>query len=197
MNIGEFITSINSFDLLVVFVLAAMFILGFIQGTIRRLLGIAAILFSFLFAANVREPLGDFLSANWTHLAPEYAVMIGFFTVFVAASLAFTIVIQSFYKRAPLFENYTVVDEILGGLLGIVQGVLILIALVVILDSVFEVPGVPKTNSELPFLRELQAAYDPSTTAKILRETIIPGFFAVLGPFIPDALRLFFPGRAA
>ncbi len=197
MNIGEFITSINSFDLLVVFVLAAMFILGFIQGTIRRLLGIAAILFSFLFAANVREPLGEFLSTNWTHLAPEYAVMLGFFAVFFAASVAFTLVIQAFYKRAPLFEKYTVVDEILGGLLGIVQGVLILIAIVVILDSVFEIPGVPKTNTEMPFLRELHDAYDPSTTARILRETIIPGFFAVLGPFIPDALRQFFPGGGA
>ena len=58
MNIGEFITSINRFDLLVVLFLGGMFVLGFVQGTIRRLLGLAAMLFSFLLAANLRDSLG-------------------------------------------------------------------------------------------------------------------------------------------
>ena len=40
---------------------AGFFVLGFAQGTIRRLIGIASVLFSFLFAANVAEPLGRFL----------------------------------------------------------------------------------------------------------------------------------------
>ena len=44
---------------------SAMFVLGFIQGTIRRLLGLASMLFSFLFAANLRDPLGDYLAQNW------------------------------------------------------------------------------------------------------------------------------------
>ena len=196
MDIGAFLTSINTFDLLFVFVLGAMFILGFIQGTIRRLMGIASILFSFLVAANVREPLGEFLATNWTHLRPEYATMVGFGTVFVAAAIAFTIVIQAFYKKAPLFEKYTVVDEMLGGVLGVVQGVLILAITVIVLDSVFEIPGVPRTDTELPFLRELHDAYDPSITASILRETVIPAMFAILGPFIPDSLRALFPGSA-
>ncbi len=197
MNIGDFITSFNTFDLLVVFVLMAMFILGFIQGTIRRLLGIAAILFSFLVAVNLREPLGEFLVNNWSHLRPEYSMMIGFGTVFVAASIAFTVVIQAFYKKAPLFEKYTVVDELLGGTLGVVQGVIILGAMMIILDSVFEIPGVPETPTELPFLREIHDAYDGSGTAALMRGTVIPSFLVVLGPFIPDAIRQFFPGATA
>jgi uncharacterized membrane protein required for colicin V production len=197
VDIGEFITSLNTFDLLVVFVLGAMFILGFIQGTIRRLMGIASILFSFLVAANVREPLGEFLAANWTHLRPEYATMVGFGTIFVATAITFTIAIQAFYKKAPLFEKYTVVDEVLGGVLGVLQGVLLLAITVIILDSVFEIPGVPRTNTELPFLRELHDAYDPSITAGILRDRAIPVLFAILGPFIPDTLRQLFPGTGA
>jgi len=197
VNIGEFLASINTFDLLVVFVLMAMFILGFIQGTIRRLLGTAAILFSFLFAANVREPLGKFLAANWTHLEPAYAVMIGFGTVFVAGGLAFTVIIQAFYKKVALIEKYTVVDEVLGGLLGVLQGLIILGAMIVILDTAFEVPGMPARNTELPFLRQLHGAYDNSVTAATMRGTLIPAFFAILGPFIPSALRQFFPGSGA
>jgi len=70
LNIAEFIRSFNLFDLLVILFLFGMFILGFIQGTVRRLLGLAAILFSFLLAANLREPLGNFLASNWTQFHP-------------------------------------------------------------------------------------------------------------------------------
>ena len=89
-----------------------MFVLGFFQGTIRRLLGLASMLFSFLFAANLRAPLGDFLAANWNQFPDEYAVMLGFGIVFMAATIAFTLVIQGFYKHQPLFEKATFVDEI-------------------------------------------------------------------------------------
>ena len=64
MNIGEFLSSINRFDLLVVLFCFGMFVLGFIQGTIRRVLGLASMLFSFLFAANLRDPLGSYLAAE-------------------------------------------------------------------------------------------------------------------------------------
>jgi membrane protein required for colicin V production len=188
VNIADFIRSFNLFDLLVILILAGMFILGFVQGTVRRLLGIAAILFSFLLAANLREPLGNFLASNWSQFEREYAIMIGFGTVFVAASIAFTLVIQGFYKKTPLSERYILVDEILGGVLGVLQGVLILTAMVIILDSVFEIPQVSERN-ELILLREIHGAYDPSATAAILRNTIIPGFYTIFGLFIPDSLR--------
>ena len=58
--------NINRFDLLVVLFCFGMFVLGFVQGTIRRVLGLASMLFSFLFAANLREPLGaDEKSLAW------------------------------------------------------------------------------------------------------------------------------------
>ena len=52
--------------------------------------------------------------------------MIGFLTVFVAASLAFAIVIQGFYQPQPLFEKARFVDEFIGGALGLVQAAVIL-----------------------------------------------------------------------
>lgn len=193
MDIADFIRSVSTFDLLVVFVLFAMFIAGFIQGTIRRLLGIVSILFSFLVAANLREPLGNFLAGEWTHLERPYAIMLGFLTIFLIGSIGFAIVVQAFYKKMQLFEKYTFVDEVIGGTLGVIQGVLILLAIIVILDTGFENPGMSDVN-ELPFLRELHAAYDPSVTAALFRERIIPAFFAVFGLFVPEAIRAYFPG---
>jgi uncharacterized membrane protein required for colicin V production len=192
VNIAEFLRSINLFDLVVVLALFGMFVLGFVQGTIRRLLGIASILFSFLLAANLQGPLGDFLARNWTQFAPEYSVMIGFGTVFVAASIAFTLVIQAFYTKVPLFEKYTFIDEILGGLLGVLQGLLILGAMIVILDSFFAIPGIAKRDTELPLLRDIYNWYTNSGTAVLFRDTLIPAFFAVFGFIVPDKIRVFF-----
>lgn len=189
MDISEFLRSIDPFDLLVVLALAALFILGFIQGTIRRVLGIASILFSFLVAANLRGPLGDFLAGNWSQFPAEYSRMVGFGTAFVIASLAFSLVIQAFYTKTPLFPKYTVIDELLGGLLGIVQGVLLFGAMIVILDSFFRIPGIAPRSTELPFLREIFTAYDQSITAEIFRTTLIPGFMTIFGPLIPSDLR--------
>lgn len=188
LNIAEFIRSFNLFDLLIILILFGMFILGFVQGTVRRLLGLASILFSFILAANLREPLGNFLAANWTQFDPQYAVMVGFGTMFVAASLAFTLVIQGFYKKTPLSEKYLLADEILGGVLGVVQGLVILGAMIIILDSAFEIPGVGERN-ELILLRGIHGAYDPSVTAAVLRGTLIPAFYAIFGLLIPEALR--------
>jgi uncharacterized membrane protein required for colicin V production len=195
LDIAAFLRSINVFDLLVVAFVMAFFILGFIQGTIRRLLGIGSVLFSFLVAANVREPLGSYLAANWRHYHPEYATMLGFGTVFVASVIAFTLLIQAFYKRVPLFDKYTVVDEILGGVLGIVQALLLLGSMIVVLDSFFAIPGIPESNVEVAVLRNLFNAYNNSITADLFRESMIPVFLAILGPFVPQALKNLFPLR--
>lgn len=192
MNIGEFITSINRFDLLVVLFLGGMFVLGFIQGTIRRFLGLASMLFSFLLAANLRDSLGNFLAGEWNQFPDEYAVMIGFGTVFVAATIAFTLVIQGFYHHQPLFEKATFVDEVIGGLLGILQGVFLIGFIIVILDSFFAITTIPESGSELPFLRGFHEFLDNSTTAEILRSRLIPGFYNVFGILIPDDLKTFY-----
>lgn len=191
MNIGGFLTSFDRFDLIVILFLFGMFVLGFAQGTIRRLLGIASMLFSFLFAANLREPLGSFLAANWNQFPDEYAVMIGFGAVFAAATIAFTLVIQGFYHRQPLFEKATVVDEILGGLLGVVQGVFLIGCVLIILDSFFLNPLIVPDPQELPFLRDLHGFMTNSATAQILRGTLIPAFYAVFGLLVPNSLKAF------
>lgn len=195
MDIVGFITSQNLFDILFVLLLFAAFVLGFIQGTIRRLLGIASILFSFLVAANLRDPLGHFLATNWTQFPSAYSYMLGFLLVFAAASVAFSLVIQGFYKRTPLLANSTAVDELLGGVLGVIQAVLIVGCLIVILDSFFRLPGIAKDPNELPMLRDFYNAYTTSATADLFRGTLVPAFIAVFGWLLPSDIRgVYAPG---
>ncbi len=126
MDVGTFLDGVGTIDLLIVLFFMGFFVLGFAQGTIRRLIGIGSILFSWFLAALLAEPLSNFLGQNWTQFSKEYSYMIGFLTVFVAAAIAFALVTQSFYKPQPLFEKARWADEIIGGLLGLLEAAIIL-----------------------------------------------------------------------
>jgi uncharacterized membrane protein required for colicin V production len=191
VNVGEFLGGINRFDLLVLLFLFGMFVLGYVQGTIRRVLGLASMLFSFLFAANLRDPLGAFLAENWNQMPPEYAVMLGFGTVFLAATIAFTLVIQGFYHRQPLLQKAPVVDEVVGGILGVIQGLFVIMFVIIILDSFFKL-RIGDSGGELIFVRAFHEFLDGSATAELFRSRLIPGFFNVFGLLIPESLRALF-----
>ncbi|MCI0344749.1 MAG: CvpA family protein [Chloroflexi bacterium] len=194
MDIQTFLRSFQAFDLLIVLGMMALFILGFIQGTIRRLLGIASILFSFLVAAQLREPFGDFLAENWTQFPDEYSRMLAMGSVFLAGTIGFTIALQVFYRVVPLFEKYPVVDEVLGGILGVIQGFVIIACVIMILDPFYRLPvGASPFNGEMAVLRTAYEAYDQSGTAILFRTNIIPGVIAVIGALIPEGVKAVFP----
>ena len=197
MDLGEFISGFDTVDLLLILYFMGFFVLGFAQGTIRRVIGIASILFSFLLAATLSEPLGNFLGANWAQFSRQYAFMIGFGTVFVASALAFALVAQGFYKPQPLFARARFVDEILGGLLGIIQAGLILGSVIVILGSFFLIPGIPRDPEELLGLREVWTALQSSRIVDFFMVTLIPAFFSVFDLFIPDSVQVWFRGTPA
>ena len=186
MNIAEFLSSINVVDVLIVIGLFALFVLGYIQGTIRRLVGIGSILFSFLLAAQLSVPLGRFLADNWTQFPREYAVMVGFLTLFGAAVVAFSLIIQGTYNKTEVFAKHPIVDEIVGGFLGLVQGVLLLLFVTIILDQFFLYSNIAPDSDELPFLRDVWTAIDGSAIGTILHETAIPGFLSLVSFLIPQ-----------
>jgi uncharacterized membrane protein required for colicin V production len=193
VDVGAFLSGIQPIDFLLFLGFAGFFVLGFAQGTIRRLIGVGSILFSFFLAANLADPLGTYLGNNWTQFPRAYSYMVGFGTVFVAAAVAFALIAQGFYKPQPLFEKARFVDEVLGGLLGIIQFGLILGFTVIILDTYFRVPGNPQFASELPALREIWTALDASKIVEVFRETLIPLFFAIFGFLVPDNIEAYYP----
>lgn len=193
MDFGTFLNGIGAVDLLIALFLMGFFVLGFLQGTIRRLLGIVSVLFSFLFAANVAGPLSDFLGANWTQFPKEYSYMVGFGTVYFAATFAIALVIQGFYQPQPLFPKARFVDEIIGGILGLIEAALIFAVVLIILDSFFRIPGIPADPQELPLLRDLWNALDATKFVELFRNSVIPFFFLLTGLFIPDNIEALYP----
>jgi uncharacterized membrane protein required for colicin V production len=185
------VDAIQPFDLVIFLSLLAMFVVGYAQGIVRRLLGIAAILFSLILGAQLRSPLGQYLSNEWTTIVPSYSYMVAFGAVFVAAAVTLSIGIQLSYRPAPLFPRYPVLDELLGGILGVVEGILILLAILLITDPYYTAPEIKDTVGlgEFRLLRTLHEFLDPTLTASILRHNVIPVFLAIFGLLFPQDVK--------
>jgi len=190
------VDQITAFDLVIFLALLAMFIVGYAQGLIRRLLGTAAIILSIVIAALLRPPLGDYLAQQWTTIGPAYSHMIAFGAVFLAAAVTFSLGIQITYRPAPLLTRYPVLDEILGGIVGVIEGIIILVAVMLTLDPYYTLPEVQDTvgRGEFELLRTLHGFLDETWTAGVLRETIIPALLSVFGFLFPaDIVETFRP----
>ncbi len=194
MNIVDTIMSIAPFDWFATGFIVLMFILGYAQGAIRRLLGIASIAFSFLLASQLRDSLGSFLASSWTQWPREYDFMLAFGFLFVLGGVIFTIVIQAFYKHAPISESHPLLDELAGGLLGIVEALLMIGAGIVVLDSFFRAQ-VTIGDNQIRFLKDLYGAVNASGTARVFRETLLPVFVTIVGPLLPADIRALFQIR--
>ena len=118
--------------------------------------------------------------------------MVGFGTVFVAAVIAFALVAQGFYKPQPLFAKARWADEIIGGVLGLIEAGIVLGAVIIILGSFFLVPGIAQDPQELLGLRELWTFLEGSRIVDFFQSTLIPGFFTVFGLFIPDSIKVYY-----
>lgn len=194
MDIIGAITGIKGVDLLFFFIFFALFVLGFMQGVIRRLLGIASILVSLLIAAQLRSPVGAFLTEHWTQYTPAYDHMIAFGTVFLAGTVASTIAMQMFLKPVPLFARYPVFDEIAGGLLGLVLGALVLAAFYLITEPFFTTAGQVARSNEFPFVRQIWETLQGSTTANLARERFVPAVLFFFGGIFPADVTAAFGG---
>jgi uncharacterized membrane protein required for colicin V production len=188
VNVAGFLATVSIVDLLIVVGLFAFFVLGYIQGAVRRLIGIASMTFSFFLAAQLQVPVGSFLAENWTQYPHEYSSMVAFLTIFVAAMVAFALVTQGTYSKTEIFSQHPIVDEVVGGILGFVQGALLLLFVTIILDQFFLFAIVPAQPGEIPFARAIWLAIDSSQTGHILHTTVIPNFLAVVSFLIPHEI---------
>jgi uncharacterized membrane protein required for colicin V production len=189
VDIVAAIKSLNTFDLLVLLFLFAMFVLGYIQGTIRRVVGTLSITFSFFLAAQLQKPFGDFLAQNWMNYPTEYSHMIGFATIFGAAVVALFLVVQGTYSKTEIFARYPVVDEVLGGVLGVAQGLLVLVYVTIVLDQYFLYAGVDRGFGEVTVLRNFWDALNASNFGGLLHAQVIPNFVNIVGFLLPASIK--------
>jgi uncharacterized membrane protein required for colicin V production len=178
-------------DLAILIGLGLFFFLGVMQGAIRRLLGIGSMFVAFLVAANLRGPAGNFLADNWTQFDREYNKLLAFAIVFVLVSVAASIVTQGAYKRADISADHPIMDDIVGGLLGLLQSALLLLFIVIILDS-YTLPAA--RSGDLGLLRDAQDMIkNQSHIAFWLKDHVAPAFLHALSILLPGDLVSLYP----
>jgi uncharacterized membrane protein required for colicin V production len=189
VDIAGFFANVNLTDLVILAYLLGWFVLGFAQGVVRRVVGILSMSFSFFLAAQLNAYLGPFLASHWTQFPTGYAQMVGFGTLFVAAVVAFALIVQGTYNRVAVFAAHPIVDEVLGGVMGLAQGFLLLMFAVIILDQFFLNASPAASSSELPVLRPLWDAINTSGTGQALHARLIPSFITITGFLLPASVR--------
>jgi uncharacterized membrane protein required for colicin V production len=173
-------------DLAIFMALFAWFILGVMQGAIRRLLGILSMLFAFLMSANLRGPVGGYLTSQWHQFPDGYNNLIAFTLLFLVLFVGFSILIQGMYKRMELSAAHPLYDDIAGGLLGLLEGFTLLVIAVIILGS-YTMPAA--VSGDVSVLRQAQdLLINQSHIAAGLRDHFIPPMLHLLSGLLPGDL---------
>ncbi len=175
-------------DVVLLIVLAAAFFVGYAQGAIRQLLGIGAFIVSFILAANLRGPVGSWLSQYWTQYPVELSGMAAFGLSLLVLLGVTNLGITVYYKRMPLFPQAAAADELLGGVLALCLALLLLAALLIVLDSYYTYRSVVVSGADVPWLHDIDRALGDSAIANFLRQGFVPGLLAIFGPFVPAAI---------
>jgi uncharacterized membrane protein required for colicin V production len=191
MDILGAIASAPVVDVVIFVALFASFVLGVLQGSIRRLLGIIAMVFAFLVSANLRGPLGDYLATNWHQFNVEYNRLLAFIILFFVMAVFFSVLIQGLYKRTDLYASHPIVDDIMGGLLGLLEGFVILVILVIIFDSYILPPAQPGDVDQVRTVQDLVARQ--SHIAGAVRDSVVPPLVHLIAGLLPSDLVVAFP----
>ena len=121
--------------------------------------------------------------------------MLGYLTVFVVGSIAFSLIIQGFYKPSPLFPNASLRRRAPGRRAwASSKGLLILGAITIILSlDVRRLAAGASSDNELKFLRDFWNALTTSGTYTLFHDTLIPLFFVLFGWAVPVDIRSIYP----
>jgi uncharacterized membrane protein required for colicin V production len=169
-------------EIVLIGLLVVGFIIGFFRGVIRSLLAIAAWGISFLFAAYLRAPLGDWLAHSATFSA-FYADMVSFAVIFFGLFGALILVVV--LSRAPTeWSRHAVLDDVLGGVLGVVVVLLVVAAVIVMLDSYYAVEN-PPVSVDIGWPADLHRALTGSAIAGFVGDAVVHFLGFVLGPLLP------------
>lgn len=166
----------STIDLIIVIASLIGFILGFKDGFLRKLIGVAGFVVAVFLAAFFKSNVGRFIESSFGieyYLAEIMGALLIFFV---------TVILFSILKRIvhPFDKINSLINQIVGGIVGIIQ-VLIFISAVLLLLNIFDIPDkksrknsffYESTYSIIPSAFNLLKDYTPSTE-EIIKNYII------------------------
>jgi hypothetical protein len=178
----------NAGDVVLILILAGSFLIGFFQGVVRGLLGICAWAAAVVLGANLREPLGGYLAAQWTNFSPDYDRMLGFGIATVVVFVALLVVVQLWTTGPRGITPYPLVDDLVGGLLGDTLAILVIASAFVVLGTFYRAPDV-LPGAGAAWTEELYRALIGSRIGSLIATNLVPFLGIVFGPLVPETVR--------
>ncbi len=169
------------------------FIAGFIyggyrSGFLKRLFGIVFVVIALLATAYLRYPVAAIASALFKDIPADYAELVAAIIVFPAVLAALHLLSGTMIERIHVQGLTQAVDGALGAVLGFVEAILILSALVVIVDAYFGSSSTAIAGVSTGYVKDIVKAFNASETVRLLRDTTVPFVVAILGPLLPKDL---------
>jgi uncharacterized membrane protein required for colicin V production len=181
-------------DVIMVGFLAGLTFGGWRTGLIHRLAGLAFMAIAFVLGAYLRGPFGTLATSIFPTISPDYAGLVGYAFAFPVVLGVLHLVSYRFLQGHRMSGITAEVDRGLGALFGFLEGVLILSAVVVILDTYFAPgPGTLGNRPGLDLVQGLTAQFNASETIHLLRATSVPLVLGVLGPLLPTDISSLVP----
>jgi membrane protein required for colicin V production len=168
-------------DVALVVLFATAFLLGVVRGALRQLITIGAWLVAFVLAAQVRQPLGDWIDEQTAYSA-EYVDMLGFALAFVVLFGLALLVIQIGGRTVELIDRPGF-DEVLGGVLALAWAVMAVTSFLIVLDTYYA--NAPIGGAELDLIHDINVALRASSIGQALERSAVPGLLSLLGPLLP------------
>jgi len=111
----------NALDIVVIVILFATLVLGLIKGLVRQLVGVGAVVAGLILAARYYDRVSAVFGRAFN--SEKWASIIAFAVVFIVVLLVGSLI--SFLVRKLLPGPLRFADHLFGGVLGLIQGVLI------------------------------------------------------------------------
>lgn len=133
------------YDILIIAIIAAGFLYGFLKGIISEIFALAGLVIGFIIAMRFSFIIKPYI-LPFVKKEP-FAMIISFILLFLL-SAAVIIFIGIFFKKAAKFVHLSWLDRIIGGIFGIVKGVVIagIISLIIFTFSPGGKPFIKKST---------------------------------------------------
>jgi uncharacterized membrane protein required for colicin V production len=175
-------------DVVLVGFIAAFIFGGWRTGFLRRLLGIVFLVAALVLGAYFRYPVGAIASQLFKDIPSDYANLVGYAIAFPVILAALHITAHVVIGKVAVSGMTKEVDAALGAVLGAVEAILILSAVIVIVDAYFGTSSVIADAVAPGMLKDFTKALNGAETVKLLRGTTVPVVLAILGPLLPKDL---------
>ena len=180
-------------DVVLVGFIAGWIFGGWRTGLLRRLIGIGFMIISFVVSAYLRYPIGAIALTFFKNIPTSYANLVGYAIAFPVILAGLHIASAFLLRKVSMTGITKELDQVLGAVVGGVEGILIIAAAIVILDTYFGTGTTLHQYSGVGAIKSFTQAFNASTTVHLLRGSVVPVVLAILGPLLPKDIKTIVP----